>query len=260
MPSNSMIANYHTHTPRCNHATGTEREYVENALKAGLKIMGFADHSPCPFPGDYRSWHRMELRELEDYVGTVLSLRREYAGRIEIPLGLELEYYPGRMEALLPILRDQPIEYLLLGQHFLGDEIGEPYSGDPTGDAEVLERYCDQVIEGMNSGLFTYLAHPDLINYRGDSKTYAFHMRRICREARSCGLPLEWNLLGMTKKRNYPDLRFWEIAAEEGCECILGWDAHQPQAMLDAQTQQKALEMIHNLGLNLRATVPLRSI
>ena len=45
-----MFANYHTHTARCNHASGTEREYVEAAIKSGLKILGFADHTPYPFP------------------------------------------------------------------------------------------------------------------------------------------------------------------------------------------------------------------
>ena len=31
-----MIANYHTHTWRCRHADGTEREYVETAIEAGI--------------------------------------------------------------------------------------------------------------------------------------------------------------------------------------------------------------------------------
>ena len=42
-----MLANYHTHTKRCNHALGEDREYVEAAIKAGLKVLGFSDH--CPF-------------------------------------------------------------------------------------------------------------------------------------------------------------------------------------------------------------------
>lgn len=46
-----MIANYHTHTPRCNHAVGSEEEYVQQALKAGIKILGFSDHTPYLFPG-----------------------------------------------------------------------------------------------------------------------------------------------------------------------------------------------------------------
>lgn len=253
-----MIANYHTHTPRCNHAEGTERQYVRAALEAGLETLGFSDHGPYVFPGEYYSWHRMKPEELADYVQTVLSLREEYKGQIGIAVGLELEYYPGLIRHLLPILRDQPLEYLLLGQHFIGDEIGEHYSGNPTGDERVLTRYCDQVIEAMNSGLFTYLAHPDLIYYTGEQKTYLRHMRRICREARGCGMPLEWNLLGMTKGRNYPDCRFWELAAEEGCEVILGWDAHTPRAMLDTVTEEKARTMIRSLGLELKETVDLR--
>ena len=43
-----MIANYHTHTWRCHHADGTEREYVENAIAAGIKILGFSDHTYVP--------------------------------------------------------------------------------------------------------------------------------------------------------------------------------------------------------------------
>ena len=38
-----MIANYHTHTYRCHHADGTEREYVERAIENGLKIFGFSE-------------------------------------------------------------------------------------------------------------------------------------------------------------------------------------------------------------------------
>ena len=52
-----MIANYHTHTWRCRHADGTEREYVERAIEGGLKILGFSDHSPYPFPDGYDSRH-----------------------------------------------------------------------------------------------------------------------------------------------------------------------------------------------------------
>jgi histidinol-phosphatase (PHP family) len=252
-----MIANYHTHTPRCNHATGSEREYVEAALQAGLQILGFSDHSPCVFPGNYVSWHRMKLEELEDYVAAVLALREEYKDRIQIPLGLELEYFPGLMPQLLPILREQPIDYLLLGQHFLGDEIGEPYCGHATDDKKILERYCDQTIEGMQTGLFLYLAHPDLIYFTGDDHTYRNQMRRICREAKGCGMPLEWNLLGQCIGRNYPDMRFWEMAAEEGCDVILGWDAHAPNSMGNTAALEFAQDAIRRLDMHLLDTVPI---
>ena len=41
-----MIANYHTHTARCGHARGEDRDYAEAALRAGIGTLGFSDHTP----------------------------------------------------------------------------------------------------------------------------------------------------------------------------------------------------------------------
>lgn len=255
-----MIANYHTHTPRCHHAEGTEEEYVQNALDRGLKILGFADHSPYWFPGSYYSGHRMYPEELGEYSQVVLDLRDQYAEKLEIHLGLEAEYYPGLFSEFMQHVRDFPIEYLILGQHALGDEQNEPWSSSATTDESQLRRYCNQVCTAMQTGLFTYVAHPDLINFVGENTIFRSYMRTLCREAKSCNLPLEYNLLGVRGGRNYPNLRFWEIAAEEGCQVILGCDAHSPQDLRETQSEEKALQIINCLGLELIETVPLKSI
>jgi len=255
-----MIANYHTHTWRCNHAMGREEDYVKAALDRGLQILGFADHTPYFFPGDYYSGFRMRPEELKGYCNTVRLLGKKYDGQIQIPLGLELEYYPAYLPKLLPFLRDNGIEYLLLGQHFVGNEIGEHYSGRETGDVKILEKYCDQTIDAMQTGLFTYFAHPDLIRYVGDDGAYRRNMRRICREAKSCGMPLEINMLGLWSGRNYPDRRFWELAAEEGCRVVIGCDAHAPEHLRKADTEEKAAMMVRYYGLELLETVPLCKI
>ena len=114
-----MIANYHTHTWRCRHADGTEREYVERAIEGGLKILGFSDHSPYPFPDGYDSGMRMRLDQVEGYVDTVLALKKEYDKDIEIHLGLETEYFPRFWDQLIDFLSDYPFEYFVLGQHSL---------------------------------------------------------------------------------------------------------------------------------------------
>ena len=85
-------------------------------------------------------------------------------------------------------------------------------------------------------------------------------MRLLCREAKSCGYPLELNMLGSWSGRNYPNLSFWEMAAEEGCDVILGCDAHAPEHILKESTERKLLDMADFLGLRLLNTVPLRSI
>ena len=246
-----MIANYHTHTTRCNHATGTEEEYVQSALERGLEILGFSDHTPYTFPEWHDSWFRMKLSQLDGYCDTILSLQKAYAGKIELPLGLELEYYPAYLPELLPILRDRPVEYLLLGQHFVENEVNAHYSGKATADVDILKTYCAQSAEAMQTGLFTYFAHPDLINFRGEDSIYRQHMRLLCTEAKSCGIPLEINLLGIQKNRHYPDIRFWEIAAEENCPVILGCDAHNSWELTDLKPEQEALAMVEQLGLKL---------
>ena len=88
-----MKANYHSHTTRCGHARGTEREFVEKAIENGFSIWGFSDHTPYPFDPGFRSGIRMEVGELDSYVQTVLDLKKEYEKDIQILLGLEVEYY-----------------------------------------------------------------------------------------------------------------------------------------------------------------------
>jgi len=255
-----MIANYHTHTPRCRHAVGSEEEYVRCALDSGMKILGFSDHTPYPFPEGYYSTMRMFPEQLESYIKAVNGLKTQYADQIQIHLGLEVEYYPAYFPELMRRLRDTDIEYMLLGQHWIGNEQNEPYSGSPTDDESCLRRYCAQVRDAMQTGLFTYLAHPDLIKYTGDDRIYTSHMRALCQEANSCGIPLEINLLGVQAARHYPRPRFWEIAAEEGCQVILGCDAHAPEALQDTQSEEKALQIVKQLHLNLVQTVSLRSL
>ena len=252
-----MIANFHTHTPRCRHASGTEEEYVRCALDAGLQTLGFSDHAPYPFPNGYYSTFRMFPDELPDYVAAVEDVRKRYDSQIQIHLGVEAEYYPKFFKDMVSMIKDQGIEYMLLGQHMLYDEMEGIGTAGPTADPVLLRQYCDQTIEAMYTGLFTYFAHPDIMNFVGDEKLYRQEMGRLCRAARACGMPLEINLLGLYLQRQYPNPKFWEIAAEECCKVVLGVDAHQPEALLDTETERKAREMVKTYGLELLETVEL---
>ncbi|MCI8554158.1 MAG: histidinol-phosphatase [Clostridiales bacterium] len=253
-----MTANYHTHTWRCRHAEGDERAYVEAAIERGIRVLGFSDHTPYPFPKGYVSGMRMRPGQLEDYVTTVLALREEYRKDIEIYLGLEAEYFPARFDALLDMVKDYPLDYFLLGQHFLDCETTGAYAGYATPDPAFFDRYCRQVMEALETGCFACWAHPDLVNFTGAAANYEEGMRKLCRRARELDIPLEINLLGLHEGRHYPQERFWKIAGQEGAAAILGIDAHAPEAFCHTETAERARALAKKYGLSLQDTVRLR--
>jgi len=198
--------------------------------------------------------------QLEDYVTTVLDLRKEYEKDIHILLGLEVEYFPKFFAKLQQFTSAYPIDYFLLGQHFLGSSLpGTPYAGAPTNDTAILTQYCNEVIEALGTGCFTYLAHPDLIRFTGDSNIYTAHMRRLCQSAKAHNIPLEINFLGLLTNRHYPRDLFWQIAGEESCDVIFGLDAHNLTHFEHTQSLAKALQIVEKYHLHLLHTVPLRN-
>lgn len=250
-----MIANYHTHTARCKHAVGMEEDYVRAALNSELKILGFSDHAPYPF----RTHIRMAVDERDVHIASVMALRQQYASQLEIHLGFEAECYPDSFPEFVRRLQDTPVEYLILGQHWLGPE-NERYSGTPTEDEADLRKYCDQLIDGIYTGAFTYVAHPDLIRYEGEDSIYKAHVRRVCRAAKQCDIPLEINLLGIQGGRHYPRKSFWEVAGEEDCKVVLGMDAHDPKALLDKTAEETARAFVYAYDLQLLETVSLQKL
>lgn len=253
----AMKANYHTHTWRCNHAEPDERAYVQAALDAGLKVLGFSDHTPYPFGDGYCSGFRMRCEETADYIATIAALRDEYRGDIDIHIGFEAEYYPHYFKGLLEFLAPTEYEYLILGQHFVGDERGEPYCMAPTDSQALLTRYTDQCCEALHTGAFSCFAHPDLLNFSGDESFYRAEARRLCRAAKDCRVPLEINLLGLGTGRNYPRESFWEEASAVGASVVIGFDAHARDWMRRLDLVATAEDMISRLGLKRLDYIPL---
>lgn len=246
------MRNYHTHTTRCRHAFGKDRDYIDKAIKAGITELGFSDHAPMLFPVDnYYSTYRMFPEDVADYVNSINLLREEYKDKIKIYLGYEFEYFPELFDKTIEFLNQCGYEYLILGQHFTDNEY-EPYahySGLPTNDEALFDKYINQVIEGLKTDKFLYIAHPDLFNYTGPDRIYIEKMTYLCKEIKKLGYPVEFNLLGFAQKRNYPDKRFWKIVSEVGNDVIIGFDAHSPEAFQNKRIYNSALNYLAKLGI-----------
>ena len=256
-----MTANYHTHTVRCGHASGTEREYIEAAISEGFKVLGFSDHTPQPYPKGFKSGIRMAMSELPDYTETLVKLRDEYKKDIQIFIGYEVEYTRKYFEPLLKELKNYPLDFIIQGQHFVEDEVDGFYVGSKTDSEERLKAYVDFTIEGMKTGLFTYLAHPDLINYTGPDDIYCRHMSKLVEASIDLNLPLEINVYGFVDGRWYPCDRFFKMASKYNPRFIIGCDAHTPKIVRQPEHIPGFVDFLTRNGIEYGDnTVTLRQI
>lgn len=251
--ASTIRTNFHSHTTRCQHARGSDIEYVLAAIEAGYSQLGFSDHSPWPYKDGFVSRIRMAVSELPAYLASVASLKEAFKDDIAIYTGLEAEFYPEH-QAWLSELRDESLDFLLLGSHF--DRPDEPlYFGSCVEPAE-LARYARHTIKGMESGLFDCLAHPDLfmMNYqRFDDNCQAVSLDLI-RASKALKVPLEYNLSGLYPQSwrqgaGYPAPEFWELAAAENATVIVGLDAHDPLRYADTGVYDKAVRQLSGMGL-----------
>ena len=249
-----MIANYHTHTKRCQHAIGEDKQYIENAIIGGLKILGFSDHCPWIYTNDYVSNTRMLPTQLDEYFTSMDKLKKEYSEDIKIYVGFEAEYIPEQMEAQNKLFEGYPIDYMILGEHFVSAE-PSTYMGFPSQDEFYLKSYVDMVIQGMDTGKYSYVAHPDLCNFTGDISIYNKHYTRLCEYLKSKNIPIEVNLLGFLENRHYPNVNFLNIAKNVGNTAIIGCDAHFPERLSCISEFERCSNFIKSFGLNIVDTL-----
>ncbi len=247
-----MNYNYHTHTYRCRHATGTEEEYIERAIANGIKYMGFSDHVPLKFDDGFELRSRVPVDSAAEYVATISALREKYKDKIDIKIGFEMEYFPAIFDKMLRDVKNYGAEYLILGEHTADPEHPQSpeHSITPSDSIEKLKTYVSRVVDGIKTGVFTYVAHPDMINFTGDISVFKEEMRKICKASKEYGIPLEINCLGIRDNRIYPNVSFWEVAGEEQCPVTFGFDAHDVFNAYDEFSVPKAKALVDKYNLN----------
>jgi histidinol-phosphatase (PHP family) len=234
---------YHSHTKRCGHATGEDIDYATSAVKGSYKVLGFSDH--IMLPGMSQPGMRGDYSLAAGYFDSVHDLQKKFASKLEIHLGYEAEWY-GKLyfDYYHDLLASGKVEYLLLGQHCFIDGGSFHFYGDLPDKRDALRKYVDDLINGMGSGLFAYVAHPDLFMswYDEWDEETADAASRIVQAALDYGLPLEVNM-GPSRwgRRNapgepldvpYPNSDFWDVVSEAKAQAIIGVDSHAPSELL----------------------------
>lgn len=248
-----MDYNFHTHTYHCHHASGTPEEYVLRAIENGVTEMGFSDHFPFDFGDGYVNPSRVSIKDVPTYLAEIAVLKEKYKDKIKIHLGFEMEYYSELFPEMKQKALEYGAEYLLLGEHYAYPENradARPHACIATEDTALLSFFTDKTIEGMKTGAFTYVAHPDVLHFVGDADAYASAARRIAEASLETGIPLEVNFLGIRDGRYYPNEAFWKIVGEVGAPVTFGFDAHTTDSAYDEKSLKIAKEFAKKFNLN----------
>ena len=229
-----QLADYHIHTTFCNHANGTMRQYVKQAISAGLREMGFSDHNPLP--AHFNNHYRMLPDELQIYLNIINDLQIQFQ-QIKIRVGVELDYIEEAVDYLGKFVAENNFDYIIGSVHYLNMNASQhlAYLKDIHNyeKAELFQIYFENIEKAIATGLFDIIAHFDLPRrFWGDmddmSMSYAVHALELMKKYDLC---LEINTSGFRTKNveePFPGSKLLHLAKEWEIPVTLGSDAHKP--------------------------------
>ncbi len=209
--------------------------YVERAIELGLREVGFSDHNPLPH--GFGANVRMKENELDYYVNRVMDLRYMYRGKIDVMLGLEMDFVEGLEDYLDKQVANYPWDYILGSIHYLDSQcrIGS-WSKNFPGDTEAhYARYLELLRKMARSGLCDIISHFDVIKRSGHMPTErsAEDISRTLEEMSLADVCMEINTSGyrhpeLPEPQPYPSLPIVKQALALGIPLTVNSDAHAP--------------------------------
>ncbi len=251
----------HTHTRHCYHGSGEAQEsYLDRAVELGFERYTISEHPPLPegWVNDRKLWEELAMpeEELPVYMAYAQEMKRRYEGRIDVAVGLELDYLPDRPEYTERIVErwERELEDVVYSVHFLPGADGM-YCIDFTPDDfrtnllsyygtmdKLAEQYYDQVEAAIERAarlpMRTRIGHINLIEKfrlalpELDESLVRRRMEGLLPLLAKSGVGVDVNTAGLRVptcgKPYVPD---WFIAEcrRLGIACVYGSDAHKPE-------------------------------
>ena len=269
-----LINNYHTHTKYCGHAKGDVEDYVKEAVNLNMEELGISDHAPIPLNHGMTKeeweenycYENMDINTFDNLLKEIDNLKSKY--NIKLYKGCESEYLYNN-DDWYKGLRSK-LDYMILGIHFFN------------GEGRVLDTYKDITYKNVDcyyecakraieTGLFDYLAHPDLylFDYKSINGKNEFDdkAKEICLKLidlcvkHDIYFEINTNGLKYSKDKNnrdlwlYPNIEFFKVVKEymdknpNKLKLIIGSDAHEPKALRNDNVKA-VLEMVKDLKLD----------
>jgi histidinol-phosphatase (PHP family) len=226
-------------------------EHLFRFRQADALVGGFWDDERVP-PALAESmaayWKFHATADLDAYVECALAAKD--AG-LPVVIGLEVDYYEGRMDAVADLLAGYPFDVLLGSVHWVGgwrfDDLDDPVSIGEWSARRVddcWETYTRALEELAASGACDVLAHPDLIKVAGHVPAAPVEWwDRIAEAAVASGMAAEVSSAGWRKPigEQYPALGLLERFVARGVPLTTASDAHRLEHVADRADDLRAV-------------------
>jgi histidinol-phosphatase (PHP family) len=250
----------HTHTQFCKHGSENHlREYATRAAALGFERYTVSEHPPLP-----AGWIddpvltpelAMDRSELPAYLASVHEVKREFQGRLDVTVGLEMDYLYGSEAFTEEVLSEaaETLEDVLISVHYLPGRGGmrcvdyKPedfkenllsyYGSMP----KVTDAYYDHIEMAIQSAAeWTWrkrLGHMNLIEkFRTalppiDEAHIRERLERVLPLLSACGVGIDVNTAGLRKTtcgRVYVPEWFMGECVKRDIPLVFGSDAHRP--------------------------------
>ncbi len=243
-----MLASYHTHSDFCDGKASLEA-MAKAAFDGGFGSVGFSSHAPLPFPAPWT----MRAERLGEYRDAVRALAAAYAGRMDILLGLEIDWAPGLSGPADGRFDGLGLDYRIGSVHLVTPPSGDPFCVDErvehfalhlserySGDIRrLVEDYYAAVGALCRSGGFDILGHFDLPRKNNRGGRFFDEAASWYRDAAisavdavaASGAVVEVNTGGVARgnvDEPYPSSWILRELRARGVPVTLGADAHEP--------------------------------
>ena len=257
-----MLTDYHLHLrPDAVDASAAEYfthenvdRYLEAAQAAGVGELGVSEHV-YRFADALEVWDHPFWRE---YARDDLAAYCEFVRETPLRLGLEMDYVPEREDKIANLLDGHELDYVIGSVHFVRDGAVDDDEYDVwehVGDPDRIWRlYFETLAEGIHTGLYDIVAHPDLVKVWGSdrpapSRDPRFYYEPAIEAIAETGIAVEVSTAGWRKQVNelYPADAFAEMCIDAGATFSLSSDAHRPEDV--GHGYERAVETMRGWGV-----------
>jgi histidinol-phosphatase (PHP family) len=247
-----LFSSMHNHTVFCDGKDDVET-MCRAAYEKKLYSIGFSSHAPIFNKTGIKADWVMSDDKLNEYVSEVNSAKQRWQGKINVFLGLEVDYIKGLRSAVDDDITAVNSDYLIGSVHYIVPPNGsEPFTVDGPeeeftgglkngfgGDAlSLMNCYYDAQAEMITLGGFDILGHADIIRKNSEGKNLwpqekeIIRQKEIARLAGEKGITAEVNTGGINRggfNDVYPSVSFLKILRENNVPVIITADAHCTQ-------------------------------